>query len=104
MGRALHGDVRAGGGDAGGADVGLIVYNTYWTSLGLSSTLVEKLVDVPNVVSLKWSTPDNAMMTFEGIVQRYSKRFAIIDGTGEAGEVFERTLNALRDRAPELFA
>ncbi len=61
------------------ADVGFIVYNTYWTSLGLSSTLVEKLVDVPNVVSLKWSTPDNAMMTFEGIVDRYSKRFAIID-------------------------
>jgi dihydrodipicolinate synthase/N-acetylneuraminate lyase len=64
---------------AGGADVGLIVYNTYWTSLGLSSTLVEKLVDVPNVVSLKWSTPDTAMMTFEGIVTRYAKRFAIID-------------------------
>jgi dihydrodipicolinate synthase/N-acetylneuraminate lyase len=62
-----------------GTDVGLIVYNTYWTSLGLSSTLVERLVDLPNVVSLKWSTPDNAMMTFEGIVDRYSKRFAIID-------------------------
>lgn len=61
------------------ADIGLIVYNTYWTSLGLSSALVEKLVDVPNVVSLKWSTPDNAMMTFEGVVSRFSKHFAIID-------------------------
>ncbi len=64
---------------ADAADIGFIVYNTYWTSLGLSSTLVEKLVDVPNVVSLKWSTPDNAMMTFEGIVSRFSDRFAVID-------------------------
>src|SRR5262249_52534383 len=43
---------------ADAADIGFIVYNTYWTSLGLSSGLVEKLVDVPNVVSLKWATPD----------------------------------------------
>jgi dihydrodipicolinate synthase/N-acetylneuraminate lyase len=64
---------------AAAADIGLIIYNTYWTSLGLSSALVERLIDVPNVVSLKWSSPDNAMMTFEGIVAKYSKRFAIID-------------------------
>jgi len=32
------------------------------------------------------------------------KRFAIIDGDGSVDEVFERTLTALRDRAPELFA
>ena len=64
---------------ADAADIGFIVYNTYWTSLGLSSALVERLVDVPNVVSLKWSTPDTAMMTFEGVVSRFSQRFAIID-------------------------
>jgi dihydrodipicolinate synthase/N-acetylneuraminate lyase len=61
------------------APIGLIVYNTFWTSLGLSSALVEKLVDVPSIVSLKWSTPDTAMMTYEGIVSRFAKRFAIID-------------------------
>ena len=64
---------------ADAANIGLIVYNTYWTSLGLSSALVEKLVEVPNVVSLKWSTPDTAMMTFEGVVSRFGGRFAIID-------------------------
>jgi dihydrodipicolinate synthase/N-acetylneuraminate lyase len=64
---------------AAAADIGIIVYNTYWTSLGLSSALVEKLVDVPHVVSLKWSTPDTAMMTFEGVVSRFSNRFSIID-------------------------
>lgn len=61
------------------ADVGLIVYNTFWTSLGLSSTMVERLAEVPNVVSLKWSTPDDATMAFEQIVSRFSDRFAIID-------------------------
>ena len=40
---------------------------------------MEKLVDVPSVVSIKWATPDNAMMTFEGVVSSFSKRFAIID-------------------------
>ena len=61
------------------AEVGLIVYNTFWTSLGLSSTMVERLAEVPNVVSLKWSTPDDATMAFEQIVSRFSDRFAIID-------------------------
>ena len=64
---------------ADAADIGFIVYNTFWTSLGLSSALIERLVDVPNVVSLKWSTPDTAMMTFEGVVSRFSPRFSIID-------------------------
>lgn len=64
---------------AGAADVGLIVYNTFWTSLGLSSTMVGRLAEVPNVVSLKWSNPDDATMAFEQIVSRFSERFSIID-------------------------
>ena len=32
---------------ADAADIGFIVYNTFWTSLGLSSALIERLVDVP---------------------------------------------------------
>ena len=61
------------------ADVGLIVYNTFWTSLGISSAMVERLAEIPNVVSLKWSTPDTGAMAFEQIVSRFSDRFAIID-------------------------
>ena len=64
---------------ADAADVGLIVYNTFWTSLGLSSAMVERLAEIPNVVSLKWSTPDTGAMAFEQIVSRFSDRFAIID-------------------------
>jgi dihydrodipicolinate synthase/N-acetylneuraminate lyase len=61
------------------ANVGLIVYNTFWTSLGLSGAMVERLAAIPNVVSLKWSTPDTASMAFEQIISRFSDRFAIID-------------------------
>ncbi|HVA86563.1 MAG TPA: dihydrodipicolinate synthase family protein [Candidatus Saccharimonadales bacterium] len=64
---------------ANAADVGLIIYNTFWTSLGVSSALVEKLADIPNVVGLKWATSDSGMMEFEQVVSRFSDRFAIID-------------------------
>lgn len=60
-------------------EVGLIIYNTFWTGYGVSASLVERLVAVPNVVGLKWSTPDVAMMTFEHVVNTFGERFAVID-------------------------
>ncbi len=68
--------VQAG---ADAADVGLIIYNTFWTGFGVSTGMVERLTEIPNVVGLKWSTPDAAMMTFEDVVERFAGRFAIID-------------------------
>jgi len=64
---------------ADAADVGLIIYNTYWASMGVTTSLVEKLVDVPNVDSLKWSAPDTIQFSFEEVVQGYADRFSIID-------------------------
>ena len=64
---------------ADASNVGLIIYNTFWTSLGVSSGLVEKLADVPHVVGLKWATSDTGMMEYEQVVSRFSRRFAIID-------------------------
>ncbi len=60
-------------------DLGLIIYNTYWTSAGVSSDLVKRLADIPSVVSLKWAAPDTGMMEFEEIVSEHSGRFTIID-------------------------
>jgi 4-hydroxy-tetrahydrodipicolinate synthase len=65
------------GADAG--QVGLILYNTFWTSLGMSAPLVEKLATIPNVVGLKWATPDTGSMAFEQVVSRFADRFSIID-------------------------
>jgi dihydrodipicolinate synthase/N-acetylneuraminate lyase len=65
------------GAEAG--QVGLILYNTFWTSLGMSRRLVERLADIPNVVGLKWSTPDSGAMEFEQIITSFADRFSIID-------------------------
>ncbi len=61
------------------ADVGIIVYNTYWTSSGVSAGLAERLVELPNVVGLKWATPDTGFMEFEQVVGSFSDRLSIID-------------------------
>lgn len=64
---------------ADSADVGLIVYNTFWTSQEVSTDLIRRLSDIPNAVGLKWSMPDNGFMEFESIVSEFSEQFAIID-------------------------
>jgi dihydrodipicolinate synthase/N-acetylneuraminate lyase len=60
-------------------DLGLIIYNTYWTSAGVSSDLVRRLAEIPSVISLKWAVPDSGNMDFEQIVLDHSGRFTIID-------------------------
>jgi len=64
---------------ANAADVGLIIYNTYWTATGVTEGMVEKLALIPNVDSLKWSAGEGMQLAFEGVIQRFSDRFAIID-------------------------
>ena len=61
------------------ADVGIIVYNTYWTSTGVSTDMVERLIKIPNMIGLKWATGDTTRMTFEYVVSHFSDRLAIID-------------------------
>jgi dihydrodipicolinate synthase/N-acetylneuraminate lyase len=60
-------------------EVGLIVYNTYWTSTGLSYGMVQRMLELPNVVGLKWSSPDAAFFGFERVVQQFADRVSIID-------------------------
>jgi len=69
--------VRAGA--AAAPEVGIIVYNTFWTSTGLSFGLVERLSDVPNIVGLKWATPRTDAMEFEDVTSHFSDRYTIID-------------------------
>ena len=64
---------------AGAADIGLIVYNTHWSTPEISHALVERLAELKTVVGLKWSTPETGFMAFEGVVADYSDRFNIID-------------------------
>ncbi len=64
---------------ADAAEVGIIVYNTHWTSYGVSTAMVERLATIPNVVGLKWSTPDSGFMEFEQALSRFADRLAVID-------------------------
>jgi dihydrodipicolinate synthase/N-acetylneuraminate lyase len=61
------------------ANVGIVVYNTYWTSYAISMGIIERLLEQPNVVGLKWSTPDAGFMEFEQVVSRFADRVCIID-------------------------
>ena len=64
---------------ASAADVGIILYNTFWTSAAVSFRLVERLCEIPNVVGLKWACPRTDAMEFEDVVSTFSKRLTIID-------------------------
>lgn len=60
-------------------DLGIIVYNTFWTSQNLSASMVERLAAIPNIVGLKWATPRTDAMEFEDVCSNFSDRFTIID-------------------------
>ena len=60
-------------------NVGLIVYNTFWTATNISMSMIERIAEIPNVVGLKWATPRSDAMEFETVVSHFSDRFTIID-------------------------
>jgi dihydrodipicolinate synthase/N-acetylneuraminate lyase len=64
---------------ASAADIGLIIYNTYWTSYGVSNAMVQRLAALPNVIGLKWAAPDTGFMEFEQVVSHFADQFSIID-------------------------
>ena len=64
---------------ADAADIGIIIYNTFWTSAAVSFSTVEKLIEIPNVVGLKWATPRTDAMEFEHVVSQFHRRVSIID-------------------------
>lgn len=60
-------------------NIGIIIYNTFWTSANVSTLMVERLAEIPNVVGLKWATPRTDAMEFETVCAKFSDRFCIID-------------------------
>ena len=59
--------------------VGLIIYNTFWTSAEVSFGMVERLIEIPQVVGLKWATKRSVAMEFEDVVQTFSSKLTVID-------------------------
>ncbi len=60
-------------------DVGIIIYNTFWTSSGVSFSMVDRLSELDNIVGLKWAAPRTDAMEFEDVCSHFSNRFTIID-------------------------
>ena len=60
-------------------EVGIIVYNTFWTSSGVSFSMVERLAEIENIIGLKWAAPRTDAMEFEDVCSHFSDRFTIID-------------------------
>ena len=59
--------------------IGLIIYNTFWTSAEVSFGMVERLIEIPQVVGLKWATKRSVAMEFEDVVQTFSSKLTVID-------------------------
>lgn len=64
---------------ADAADIGIIVYNTYTSSSAVERGLVERLVEIPNVIGLKWATPTSDFMEFEQVIVDFASRLSIVD-------------------------
>jgi 4-hydroxy-tetrahydrodipicolinate synthase len=57
---------------------GIMVYNTYWEGYSLPFEVLDRLVRLDHVVSLKWATPEGGSDFMRG-VERYGEQIAVID-------------------------
>jgi len=63
------------------SDLPIMIYNNWWNTINMNVDMVERLVELPNVVALKWSAPSSLQLT-EGL-QRFADHLAIVDNSGE---------------------
>jgi dihydrodipicolinate synthase/N-acetylneuraminate lyase len=59
--------------------VGFALYNNWYTGYNMPLDLVERLLDIPNSVGMKWSAPDS--QTFDDGMQRFMDRVAMVDNS-----------------------
>jgi 4-hydroxy-tetrahydrodipicolinate synthase len=59
---------------------GVMVYNTFWEGYNMSFEVLDKVVELDRVLSLKWATPNGNLEYLMGVA-RYGDRIAVIDNT-----------------------
>ncbi|HKB41525.1 MAG TPA: dihydrodipicolinate synthase family protein, partial [Gemmataceae bacterium] len=62
---------------ASSADVGIVLYTTYWKGYQPPLELIERLAELPQLIGLKWASP--SMTTFEKGLRLFAKRLCVID-------------------------
>ncbi len=66
---------------AEGSNLSIMIYNNWWNTLSMNAETVERLSELPNVVALKWSSPD--MRTYTEGLHQFADRLGIIDNHGQ---------------------
>jgi len=59
--------------------VGFAVYNNWYTGYNMPLDLVDELLEIPNCIAIKWSSP--SIETFMGGVRRFLPRAAVVNNT-----------------------
>lgn len=59
--------------------IGFAVYNNWYTGYDMSIALIERLLDIPNSIGVKWSSPD-AELFLEGC-HRLAEKSAVVNNT-----------------------
>jgi len=62
---------------ASSADVGLILYTTYWQGYQTSLELIGRLAELPSMIGLKWAAP--RISELERGLRLFAKRLCVID-------------------------
>lgn len=60
-------------------DIGIVIYNTFWTSTSLSLDHAQRMIEFDNIVAIKWSSPHIFDLEFERMIMAYHNRLSIID-------------------------
>jgi 4-hydroxy-tetrahydrodipicolinate synthase len=71
-------------------DIPIMVYNTYWEGYNIDTDLLGKLVELDNIVCIKWSSP--SLFEFKKGFRLYGERVSFIDNS--ASPVMTRPLGA----------
>ena len=59
----------------------IMLYNTHWEGYDMSLDQIDRLVDLPRCLGLKWSTPQGGGGYLRGI-SRFADRMAVVDNQG----------------------
>lgn len=60
-------------------DIPIMVYNTYWEGYNITTDLLGKLIEIENIVCIKWSSP--SMFEFKKGFRLYRDRVSFIDNS-----------------------
>jgi len=62
-------------------DIGIVVYNTYWTALNIGLEGLERLASLENLIGVKWAAP--SLTEYKMGYEQFADQLAFIDNGGD---------------------